>query len=341
YQSHTFRCSHPYSQQNHEDAVTVAEREEMCPLCELERLQNQQRLNIMDEEIGFDEFKKLSKKEKKAFYDEHPLSVEQSYYKKEVDGEEVTVLHREMYILAIEVELEEKKKTVRNKKTGRERTTTDYIPLVKDGKVQYKPVLQKVSGARLEAYKDAVDNAIQNDILDYDYTHPIIENEGTDYEEEVNIAWVDIQLNFPDKNGDRMASGREVNITATPTDKSVIVEHEELKKEIENKMDKIYEDAHSMFNRMYKLLALYPRADVLDMFGKDIRGEFEQLREELRSEDDEEWEQKVYASVLEDTLEDDSEDEEESEEVEEEEEVEEKPKKKASTKKKTTKKKTS
>src|SRR5699024_7167274 len=65
YPTFSFRCSHPYSQQNQDDALKIAEKREMCPLCEYENLQNQRRLAVMEEEIGFEEFKELTKAEKK------------------------------------------------------------------------------------------------------------------------------------------------------------------------------------------------------------------------------------------------------------------------------------
>src|SRR5699024_5292604 len=279
YSTFTFRCSHPYSQQNHDDAVTIAEKEEICPLCDLEKWQNRRRLDIMDEEIGFEEFKKLPKKEKKAFFENNPLDVEKSYFTKTVGDEEVTMQNREMYMLDIEFEVEEKIKKIKLK-SGSTKEVPEYVPVKKEGKVQYKPVLYKVSSKKLDAFKTAVDNATQNGILSYDNLHPIIENEGTDFEEEVNTTWVDFQLNFPDKGGDRMSSARDVTISATPDDKSIVVENEEVIEEIQSKMDKIYEEAYKSFKRVYKNLQLYDRQDVIDMFSEDLRNEFNQLEEE-------------------------------------------------------------
>src|SRR5699024_2431041 len=163
--TYTFRCSHPYSQQSHDDAVKIAERREMCPLCELENLQNQARLKIMEEEIGFEEFKKLKNKEKKAFYNNNPLDVERSYYKKDIEGEEETVQTREMYILALEVKTEEVERKQKNKKTGKVRKYKDVKPVVTDGKVEYQPTLFKVSGSKMNELKTAVDNALETETL--------------------------------------------------------------------------------------------------------------------------------------------------------------------------------
>lgn len=347
YSSYTFRCSHPYSQQNHADAVEIAEKGEMCPLCDLEKFQNQRRLDIMDEEIGFEEFKELPKKEKKAFFQEHPLDIEKSYYTQTVGDEEVRVQHREMYLLAIEFEIEERKKEIKMK-NGKTKEVEEYEPVTKDGEIQYKPVLYKVSSKKLETLKTAVDTALQNGIMDYDNLSTIIENEGTDFEEEVNTTWVDFQFNFPDKSGDRMSSARDVNITVTPDDKSLVVNNEEVMNKIQGQMDKFYEEAHKAYKRIFKHLQLYSREDVIGMLSKELQEDFEQLYDEYHNDKDEEFKQKVFDTVLNtgndneddsDKDESDSEDEDvKTEEKEDLEEKEEKPKKKATKKKSTAKK---
>src|SRR5699024_7226961 len=190
----------------------------------------------------------------------------------------------------------------------------------------------KVSSKKLDAFKTAVDNATQNGILSYDNLHPIIENEGTDFEEEVNTTWVDFQLNFPDKGGDRMSSARDVTISATPDDKSIVVENEEVIEEIQSKMDKIYEEAYKSFKRVYKNLQLYDRQDVIDMFSEDLRNEFNQLEEEYHNEKDDEFNQKVFDTVLGNN--EDNESEETEDTSDEEEEKEKKPKKKTKKTKK-------
>src|SRR5699024_1010470 len=242
--TYSFRCSHPYSQQSHEDAVTIAERREMCPLCELENLQNQERLEIMDEEIGFEEFKELKSKEKKAFYNNHPLDVERSYYKKEIDGEEETVQTREMYILVLEIKTEEVTREQKSKKTGKTYKYSDVKPVVTDGKVEYQPALFKISGSKMNELKSVVDNAIEAGTLDIDNLHTIIENEGTEFEEEVNVTWVDFQFKYPDKDGDRMSSAREMTVTVMPDDKSVVVNNEGFIEQVSEKMSSLYKDAH-------------------------------------------------------------------------------------------------
>lgn len=307
YNPYTFRCTHPYSQQTHDKAVELAERKEMCVLCEYQRLHNSKRLEIMKQEFGteendyedgFDNFKELDKKEKKAFFKQYEIPVEPSFFEKEnEDGETFRSNTAEMYLLAIQIETEEKVKKVKSKKTGKVREVSVTEPLLDDeGNVKFKPVFYRVSGKKLNTFKNAVDNAIESDVLSLDDLTPYIENEGTDYEEEVLIGWVDFDLNYP--KGDKMESGRDVNITATKSDKSIFTTHPEIREQIEGKIEGYYKDAVETFSKLFKHLKAYTRDEFMTMLSPEAKAEFLQLREEYRTEEDDKFEQEIYENVL-------------------------------------------
>lgn len=316
YNPYTFRCTHPYSQQTQDDAVKIAKREEMCVLCELENLQNRRRLDIMKEEFGteekdfedgFENFKALTNKEKKAFFETNALDVEKPYYEKEdADGEKFNAQTTEMYVLAMELETEEKIVKRKSKKTGRTRKAkVSTIVLGDNGLPEYKAVLMKVSGQKLMDFKQAVDTAIEGDTLSYDHTFPYIENPDTEFEEEVLVGWVDFKLDYPE--GSRMESARNMKISAMPETKSVLLKHPDLKEEIEKEMDTYYKNAANTFNLFYKHLRMYKREEVLALLEPKTKAEFLQLREEYRNEKDDEFEQQTYEKVLETNESDDEE----------------------------------
>lgn len=298
YSVHTFRCTHPYNQQTFDKQVEMAERKEMCPLCEFERLQNQQRMKMMEEEFGsFEAFKELSKKEKKEFYQRHPISVEASYYEKDGQNRQQT----EMFLLLLEIVTEIKTKRVKVKSTGKVKELTEQVPKVdEDGNVEFKPIFFKASGKRLGDLKDAVDNAINSETITFDMLHPYIENEGTEFEEEVNIGWVDFEFAYPEKEGDqaRMESARDMKIFAVKEEKSVFTQHENFLEQAEAKMDTYYNDASSTFGKVFQNLKPYTREEMLSFFTEEARNLFFQLRDEFRNEKTEEAEQKVYETVL-------------------------------------------
>src|SRR5690625_820195 len=299
YSPYTFRCTHPYSQQSYDKSVKLAERKEMCVLCEYERLHNQRRMGLMEEEYGsFEEFKKLDNKDKKAFFQRHEIPVERSYFDKEdADGETYRAQTTEMYLLAMEIETEEKIKKVKVKSTGKIREIPETVPAVDDeGNIKYKPVFHRVSGKRLDDFKDAVDNGIQAGTLSFESLTPYIENEGTDFEEEVNIGWVDFEMAYPDK--DRMESARDVKISAMPESKSVLISNPEIQEQIEEKMDEHYKNATETFSKLFKHLKGYKRDEIMSLLSPDAKAEFLQLREEFRTEEDEEFEQGIYDSIL-------------------------------------------
>lgn len=357
YTTFTYRCTHPYSQQSQKDAVHLAEKEEFCPLCEMHNYENNELYAKMNEEYGDHGFKDLTTKEQRAFYEENALRVEPSYRRKTSDdGEDESYLTTEMYMLALEIITEEKTREIKNKKTGKTRDIVDNVPVVEDGKVKYEPVLYKVTMKRLNELKNAVDDKIEDGTIALENVHSFIENEGTDNEEEISIGWVDFQLSYPDVSS-RMDSARDMKLSAVNDDKSAVVKNEGFVEEVEAQMDKYYDDAYKMYKAFYKHLQMRSREDILEMFIPEVKGVFDQLREEYRTEKDEEFEKSVFENVLStgdgSSKADDSEDESDDtetdadadgedvvvdEEVDVEEEEEEKPEKKATKKKATTKK---
>lgn len=362
YSTYVFRCSHPYSQLNFDDAQKIAESEEMCVLCEYERLQNTRRMALMEKEYGTKEknyedwgenFKALKNAEKKAFFQEHPISVEKSYYTQEVeDGDDYNVSTTEMYMLVYDIEVEETSRKMRLK-SGKTRTIKENQPVKDaDGKVKYKPALLKVSQQRLNNFKDAIENELASETISYDNLHTIIENEGTEFEEEVNLGWIDFELKYPAKEGStaRMDSARDMSIHATVDSKSILLNNEGLLEDMQDEIEKDYKAAKSSFDNVYKNLQLYTRKEQLALLSKDARGEFEQLREEYRTKDDEAFEQEIYDKVLnagktdkddvdEEVVEDVEDDTEEVEEIEEKTAKKKAAKKKPATRKTATKKK--
>lgn len=312
YSTHTIRCTHPYSQQNREVGRKIAEKQEMCVFCELENLQNKRRIGILSEKYGTEEanyedwaenFKALDKQDKVDFFSKHKLDVEKSYFtKKDENDEEYNVHTTEMYMLVYDIEVEEiyVERTV--KATGKKVKIKKYQPVIKDGKVQYKPAFLKVSGKRLNALKDALDNALTNETISYENLHTYVEYEGTEFEEEVNIGFIDFELKYPMATGDtaRMDSARDMQTLATVDSESILLLNKGLLEEMQESIQKDRDNAKNAYENVYKNLQLYTREQQLALLKPEKRGEFEQLREEYRTEDDVKFENSVYENMLKD-----------------------------------------
>lgn len=234
YEVHKIRCTHPYSQLADKDQKAVVETGEMCLFCNLAKYEDRKMWAMVAEQFG-DDFKNLSKKEKKDFFDEYEKmrTVEASYYRKknEETGDNETKTHFDMYILALEI-------------------TLDGGNVKKiDGKAEYKPIIMPISAQRLEKFKTAVDDAISSGTLDEEILRPY-----KDGEEKVLIGWVDFRMAFPRSNT-KMESGR--NMTVTPMSARLSVVDDAFIGKFEDEQEEILKQAENTVNGLYKFLKVH------------------------------------------------------------------------------------
>lgn len=307
YPVNKIRCMHPYAQTNPEDSLNVAKSGEICLFCDLSKYENRRQWKTINDEFGDDGFSQLTKKEMKAYFDElaEEDTVEPSYYQEEnEDGEKESRTLLDIYILALEIQLDKKGKPV----------------LDDNGIAKYEPIVMPASKSRLAKFKQGVDDAVASGSLDEDRLYPFIENEGTDAEEEVLIGFVDFLVNFPQEK-DKMTSGR--NMTATPVSESLSVISDDLIEDFESKGEALEKQASTLVNNFYVNLKPHTREEALEMLDGGAEY-FEELESEYRfdgkTEDgkvipsDDERDEEIITKVLENLSGNDSDEDEDAEE---------------------------
>lgn len=278
YTVNEIRCTHVNAQTSDVDSLAIAESKEMCVFCELAKLENRQQWDKINAEYGED-FRNLSKDEKKAIFNSiQKTHTVESSFKTSQDEEGNTLLSTttKNYILLLEVETSSADgKTIKR--------NSDGSPII-------TPVLLPTTATRLEKFKSAVDMTMDVGGLAYENLHPIIENEGTDLEEEVLLGWVEFLLKFPDAPK-KAESAKNLNVVALPHNQSIV--NEEFIQEMTEKMVTFEKDAEFTVSNVYKNLKILPRQDVIqfindreDENGNVISGEeyFDNLRAKYRKE---------------------------------------------------------
>lgn len=293
YAPYNIRCMHPYSQTDRKVSIHSAERGEMCPFCELATYELRQTYAEMEERYGEDGFKDLTKEEQKAFYKEMDGThqVEQSYYQKtDEDGNKYNVNMYDMSLLALELEVNTVEKTVKGKK----RKVVEVV-LDENGLPKYKKILMPMSQNRLDKFKMAADNAFEQGTLNIDDHHyTFIENEGTEYEEEVLVGFIEFAVKFPVKD-QKMESGKDMNVMAVPATNTVM--SDEFIESITVNGKKLQEEAETSFKNLNPSLRAFTPAEGIAMMA-DGGEYYEGMKEEFLRDDDAEYTQKIFDTIL-------------------------------------------
>lgn len=306
YSPFEIRCTHPYNQLDQDDAVKFAEKGEMCVLCEYERYQRNRQFDALKQEFGTEEndyedggdnFKELTNKEKREFYSNHPIDIEAPYFTKvnKETGETYTEQVRQMYLLVMEMDVTERIVEREVKGKLRKRRLRE-LNKNEDGTFKVTPKFLKVSASRMDKIKNAIDTAVSMEQLDEEHLSPYIENEGTELEEEVLVGWVDLEFSFPE--GERMTSAKDVKVTAVPEKLSFLINEKELRGQVEEKIDKVADEAYQTFSKVYKNLNAFSRDEMLSLLTPSAKEEFYELRKQYRTDKTEEHEKEVYKTIL-------------------------------------------
>lgn len=302
YSVNEIRCSHVNAQTSDNDSLKIAKSKEMCVFCELAKLENRQQWDKINSEYG-ESFRDLTKDEKKAIFQNiQKTHTVESAFKSSTDEQGNTTLSTtsKNYLLLLEVET----------------SSADGKTVAKnsDGTPKIKPVLLPTTATRLEKFKSAVDMTMDVGGLVYENLHPIIENEGTDLEEEVLIGWVEFLLKFPDASK-KAESAKNLNIVALPHNQSIV--NDEFILSLESDLATYEKDADFTVSTVFKNLKIHKREDAIqfiadreDENGNVISGEeyFDLLRAKYRKEtveegseylSDTEHEEKLFNQVIE------------------------------------------
>lgn len=287
--SHKVRCMHPYSQTDRRVAKRSAERQEMCPFCELANFERRQLYTEMEERFGKEGFKELTKAEQKEFYQEMDAvsQVEESYYKKEDDdGNNFTVNRLDMTVLAFEIETEE---VVNGNGKKVARVVRD-----EEGFPKYKKILMGMSQARLDKFKNAADNAFEQETLNHEtHAYGFTEGEGEEAED-VLVGFVDFAVKFPQKP-DKMASAKDMTPFALPSAKSIITK--EFVEKVQAESESLIEEAEKAFKVLNPALKSITPTEAIGLMVDN--GEYYQgMKEKFGTAEDEEFYAEVYRKVL-------------------------------------------
>lgn len=208
YSIYNIRSNHPFAQGDAEIAKELAERGEVCVFHELTELQRAKAWKTINEKYG-DNIAELPESERKDVNrdfkkEENNYIVRPSYMPARGDypARNITETYILMFVYDTEVEIQKNH-------IGVEKEVQKVI-LDENGKPKYKPVLFSLSAERGKKFEDAINNAIDSEIVTEDDLHPYVEFAGTEDEKQVLIGWVDFTLKFP--HGTKMESGRDLSI---------------------------------------------------------------------------------------------------------------------------------
>lgn len=276
------RSNHAYSQgTNYEDALTIAQRGDTCVIAELLSLQSKKIWKDARAEFG-EELGNLGEAERKelaAFIKEREEGYffKPAYYKASADGTIPARTVTETVILMLQYETTE---TVVVLPNGTERPT-QTVKLDDNGQPIYKPVLFKLSEERAKKIQDAVDQALEQDVISYDDLRPYTEFEGTEDETQVMIGWLDLVLKWP--SGSKMESGRNLSIRLEPTSKKILTPEIIADFETGEKGQEVYKAAKKLFFSLPSQ-KLRTRQEQIDALAEPVLRVYNELLEEFADE---------------------------------------------------------
>lgn len=276
------RSNHAYSQgTNYEDALTIAQRGDTCVISELLSLQSKKTWKDARAEFG-EELGNLGETERKelaAFIKEREEGYffKPSYYKASADGVIPARNVTETVILMLQYETVETIVTLPN---GTERPT-QTVKLDDNGQPIYKPVLFKLSEERAKKIQDAVDQALEQDVIAYEDLRPYTEFEGTADETQVMIGWLDLVLKWP--SGSKMESGRNLSIRLEPTSKKILTPEIIADFETGEKGQEIFKSAKGLFFNLPSQ-KLRTRQEQIDALAEPVLRVYNELLEEFADE---------------------------------------------------------
>lgn len=247
------RCTHAYAQTSFEEGYKMAKTEEPCVFCQVALYEERRKWQSLRSQYTKEEFQALTKEEKKAVFNELNAedTVGASFYS-EVDSEGNTnyLTHYDIYILALDLSVD-----------ARGEVITETV----NGVVQpkFQPVLMPASKARLEKFKNAVENSLMSGMLSRETLRPYVDNQGTDMEEEVLIGWVDFLVTFPQK-AHKMESGKDMGVMPMAQGASVVTQA--FIDAFEAKSALYEHEAEKTFDRLYVNLQAHTAEDAKSMF---------------------------------------------------------------------------
>lgn len=260
------RCTHVATQTTDKDSLEVAKRGETCLYCDIARLESRKQWAIINEKYG-DEFKELSKEEKKAIFQDiqKGFTVDNAFINdRDEEGNTTLSFTKKSYLLVLELDAS---------------TDGKKLNLDGNGKPKVTPRLLSFTPTRINKIKEAVENAIDSEAISHDSLTPYIDNEGTQLEEEVLIGWVDFTFKFPPRKL-KMESAKDLIINVTSKSNTVIDEEGLFIESMQPTLDKYLKDAEFTTTKFFKNLANVNRevaleyiADREDEDGNVISGE--------------------------------------------------------------------
>lgn len=279
YPIYSVRSNHPFSQGDAEVARELAERGEVCVFHELHELQRTKMWKDINDKFGED-LKDLPEETRKEINNEVRKSennfiVKPSYLKARGDYPARNVT--ETYILLFVFDTET---TVQKNKLGIEKEVQTVL-LDDKGLPKYSPVLFSLSSERGLKFENAVNNAIDSEIVSEDDLHPYVEFEGTEDEQQILIGWLDFTLKFP--NGTKMESGRDMSIIVPARAQRAVTQEliDSLQATDEGK--KVVEQVHTFFNNRPNV-KVRTRAEQLELMTAPTLKLYNDLREEFADE---------------------------------------------------------
>lgn len=241
YVTSKIRCMHPSAQMSDADQVKIAKSGEMCLFCDLKKYEERQQWDIIGTEHP--DFKDLDKKEQRAIFEDiqSNFTVESTFYNKVLD-DGTSELHtfQEMYLLVLELEVD-----------------SSGNPIQENGVVKYEPILLPVSKKRLDKFKDAVETALDLDLIKVED----LDSYGEEGAEEKVIGWIDFSIKFPVK-AQKMESGKDMSVNITPLKKSEV--SDALKADFEAKAEDLVKRAEHTTNVFFRHLAPHTRAKAVE-----------------------------------------------------------------------------
>lgn len=272
--------SHPYKQPSFDASVVIAERGDVDVFSQFAALTETDRWAKVNQ-LGND---KNTEEGKKEFVDFNKDFTNQNTYieactYKNRDGEYVDSIENYILILQLATEMvEEERGSGVKRKVAR-------VALGENGLPKYEPKFWRVSAKRLGDIKSAIDLALDNELIGDEQLHPYTEAQGTDDETTVYTGWVELELNYPFKEGNqaKMEAGREMTISAV-NGNNTNVTAELIADFRENKNTELFEKAVKDFEFSKSHLKAHTRAEQLEMLSDDARDYFNYLLETYSDE---------------------------------------------------------
>lgn len=281
YTPYQIRCMNPLSQTDDELVKKIVERKQYCIPCLMASLADKEYFAEMDKEFGsLDEYKAASSEQKKAFNNrmKDKPRVRASY-----DSQKGKTYYA-MEMLMLEMETESRKE---KDEFGIESDVTTPV-LGEDGLPKYKPVLFKVSEARLDKFSAAVKSALKAQSITGAHIHKLEENG-----EQVLTTFIDFELDFPQKDS-KMKSAAEMTIRAVRADETVITP--EFISKVQGDSESLIEKAEKAFKRSNANLQEFTNDDYKNAF-KDGGARYDELKSKYFDDKDKEFISKVFRAA--------------------------------------------